>query len=299
MDPKLTSNSTWDVSSLAQLIWIANWWLIWIIWRLIFNTRLFEWYFTFKNKLIDIMTLDPHPEWSAFRVTRRCPPHSNNAAAHLHLLQPASLTQWLAAAAWAATKLKFVSSFRSGTPWSPYLEHPNHHIMFVRFKCEFIFWVFTDIKFICKFIYEFIDFVFICELIYDFTWVHKWKEFLTGHFLVPKLYFFFMNSYINSWFSINSNSWFSIMNSYEFNLNSYSWIYMNLSWIHINSWFPMPVNSYMIWLLCLGTSWYTSIHSFSCYHARFHGFWPLFMGEHIFEIMSEDSAVKNIMKNIV
>ena len=89
-----------------------------------------------------------------------------------------------------------------------------------------------------------------CE--YEFIYEFKYKNSLTGHFLVhPKSDVFFMNSYINSWFSMNS--------------------YMN-----------SDMNSF------LDTSWYTRFHSFSWNHARYHGLWPLFMGEIILEIMSED-----------
>ena len=68
---------------------------------------------------------------------------------------------------------------------------------------------------------------------------------------------------------------------------------MFFSWIHI--WihdFHKFIYEFYIWILCQDTSWYTRIHSFSWIHARYHGFWPLFMGEILSEIMSEEYIVK-------
>ena len=120
-------------------------------------------------------------------------------------------------------------------------------------------------EFIYEFIYEFIKNVFIYEFIYEFTCVN-------------------MNSYMNSyiWIFWRDTSWYTLIHMF------FSWIHI---WIHDFSWIHIWIH---IWILCQDTSWYTRIHSFSWNYARYHGFWPLFMGERRDHIGSH--VVKNIVK---
>ena len=62
----------------------------------------------------------------------------------------------------------------------------------------------------------------------------------------------------------------------------FSWIHI---WIHDFSWIHIWIH---IWILSQDPPWYTRIRSFSWIHARYHGFWPLFMGEILWEIMSDE-----------
>ena len=121
------------------------------------------------------------------------PPHSG------------SLTQWLAAA--AAPMPKSASSFGSGTPWSPYYVYSYMNSpMNPCFEYSQIL--------ICMWIHIWIH--KICFHLWIQIWIHKfvimnsymnsdirilWQD--TSWYTLPHM-FFFMNSYMNSWFFMNS-----------------------------------------------------------------------------------------------
>ena len=239
---------------------------------------------SFTRHMAAIMARAAPPSIAAARVTRRClqsitlhgPPHlphpDSESLAWLsqwltQWLTAVWLTQWLTTA--AAPKQKSASLFGSGILWWPYLEHPYHHVMYIR------------------------------KL--NHTWIHILSIFLWVHVLIHNnnliLYVnscFFISSIINSY--MNSYMWIWIhICEYEFIhefmcMNSYIWnhiyefmrkpffvppksfvFFMNL---YVNSWFF--INSCMNWgygFICKPIL-VTLIPGFSWIHARYHGFRP-------------------------
>ena len=118
----------------------------------------------------------------------RCgPPHFNDATAFLRLLKPASLTQWLAAA--SAPKQKSASSFGSETPWSPYFEHPDRHIMFIVYE----YWIHIRIHVLCICILNHMHKSYILIHMWIHTWIHK--IYFQCEFINEFIYYVNMNSY--------------------------------------------------------------------------------------------------------
>ena len=98
---------------------------------------------------------------------------------------------------------------------------------------------------------------------------------------LPRLGMLFLNSCMNSYLRIlwRDTSWYTLS-------------HMFFSWIDMTSWFSIHLYMNSDMNFCQDTFWCTRIHSFSWIHARYHGFWPLFMGEIILEIMSEEYREK-------
>ena len=105
-------------------------------------------------------------------------------------------------------------------------------------------------------------------------WIHVWIH-------VKFVFIYELNS---------THVWIHIY-KYEFTSEYFfSWIHI---WIYVFSWLH-------IWIQDMNSdvnsSWCPWIHGFSWILARYHGFWPFFMGEIIFKILSEEYCEKHSEK---
>ena len=140
------------------------------------------------------------------------------------------------------------------------LEHPNRHILS------------TPIAILC---------IFVSKFIHEFTLCHIWINVLIHMWIRIRI----QKNCCHIWWI---HLWIHIWEFEEFVLKPLL-VYMFFSWIHIQIHdFPWI----HIWIDCINSGAnlyrYTQNHGFSWIHAGYHGFWPFFLGEIIFKIMSEE-----------